>query len=159
MYVAAEALNPPIQYSLIWLIIGSLILLVVIAWYVFVFWSTRKRPIKQLGSLKELNPHIDIESLRKKYLKMIDMAYKQYLDGEINLRKLHKVISLYSRYFVYETKGFPAPRLTLSDLKNANYPQLTQLIDEYYTHEFALIETANAETSVAAAKGFIEKWS
>jgi len=72
---------------------------------------------------------------------------------------LHWALSMNVRYFVYEAKHFPAPVLTLSDLKLAPYPALTNLIAEYYPEEFAAILHGEAEASVAAAKGFIQQWN
>lgn len=151
-------LNPPIQYDLIWLIIGGCLVLLILIWYGVVFWLTRRKKLKSLDSLKHLPTGAELERLKTKYLLLIDELYRRFVANEITLRSLHRELSKTVRDFVYEAKGFPAPRLTLSDLRLAPYPRLTDLIANYYPEEFALIGKGDADASVAAAKGFIIQW-
>lgn len=154
----ADTLNPPIQYDRIWLIIGSLLLLVIPTWYVFVLRLTRHKKIKTLENLVQLPTGAELEKLKAKYLRLIEELYQRYRRKEITLRVLHNNLSMVTRYFVYEAKHFPAPTLTLSDLRLAPYPTLTRLIAKYYPEEFAAITHGTAESSVTAAKGFVQQW-
>lgn len=154
----ADTLNPPIQYDRIWFIIGLALLVTIPAWYGLAFWITRRRPVKSLDSLKPLPTGAELEKLKAKYLKLIDEWYQRYLNKEINLRSLHGALSMTTRYFVYDARHFPAPILSLDELKHASYPALTKLIAEYYPEEFSSIEHGNAASSVEAAKGFIRQW-
>ena len=154
----ADTLHPPIQYNLIWLIIGAVLLLTIPAWYGLALWMTRRKPINTLNDLKPLPTGAELKKLKAKYLRLIEEWHQRYLKKEINLRELHLALSMTARYFVYEAKHFPAPLLTLDDLKHSPYPALTQLIADYYPEEFAAMEHGNAEKSVEAAKGFIQQW-
>lgn len=151
-------LNPPIQYSLIWLLIGAFLLLCIVSWYAIMFLLTRRKAIK---SLADLGPGVaggDLEALKQKYLKLIDECYQRHQQKQTTLRRMHYELSMTVRYFVYETKHFPAPRLTLADIKRAPYPELAKLIEEYYDKEFAMIEHGEALRSVEAAKGLVQRW-
>jgi hypothetical protein len=154
----ADTLNPPIQYELIWLIIGCGMALCIPVWYGLAFWLTRRKKVKTLDTLKPLPTGAALEKLKAKYLKLIEEWYQRYIRKEITLRELHANLSLVTRTFVYEAKHFPAPLLTLEDLKHAPYPALTALIAEYYPEEFASIESGNAEHSTEAAKAFVRQW-
>ena len=156
---AADILNPPIQYSKIWLIIGLCIFVTIPIWYGMLFWLTRRRPPKSFNRLRQLPVGADLDRLKAKYLKLIEEWYQRYRRQEIDSRVLHWALSMNVRYFVYEAKHFPAPVLTLSDLKLAHYPALTGLIAEYYPEEFGVILHGEAEASVTAAKGFIQQWN
>jgi hypothetical protein len=158
MYVA-DILNPPIQYDIIWFIIGSILFLTIPIWYGVAFWITRKKKFKSFDTLKPLPTGTDLDKLKQKYLKLIEELYQRYQRKEINLRKLHLSLSMDVRYFVYEAKHFPAPLLTLSDLRLAPYPLLTGLIAKYYPDEFDAISHGSAADSVEAAKGFIIQWN
>jgi hypothetical protein len=157
MFVA-DALNPPIQYNRIWFIIGSLLLLTIPIWFGLALWLTRRKPIKSLSNLKQLPAGAELDKLKAKYLRLIEEWNQRYQRKEINLKTLHRSLSMNVRYFVYEAKHFPAPVLTLSDLKLAPYPTLTGLIARFYPEEFAAIKQSNAADSVEAAKGFIQQW-
>ena len=150
--------NPPIQYSWIWFIIGTIMFLAIPIWYGVVFWITRRRAPDSLDGLGVLPVGSGLDRLKEKYLRLIEEYYQRYLRKEIGLRELHLNLSMLVRFFVFEAKNFPAPTLTLSDLKLAPYPELTKLIAKYYPEEFALITHGNAADSVQAAKGFIQQW-
>ena len=152
-----DKLNPPIQYRLIWLIIGLGIVLLIAAWYVFALWWTRRKKPKSLESLKQLSGG-DLNSLKAKYLQLIEELYQQHVRGEISLRQLHIELSMTARYFVHEASFFPAPFLTLSDFRGSPYPQLAKLISDYYPAEFAAIERGDAMASTQAAKGLVQQW-
>jgi hypothetical protein len=152
-----DKLNPPIQYRLLWLIIGLAIVLLIGAWYAFALWHTRRKKPKSLDTLKQLSPS-DLASLKAKYLGLIEELYQKFVRGEISLRQLHIELSMTVRSFVQEASFFPAPYLSLSELRGSPYPQLTKLISEYYPTEFAAIENGNAAGSTQAAKGLVQQW-
>jgi len=156
---ATDTLNPPIQYDKIWFIIGLCVVATIPVWYGVLFWLTRRKPLKSFNRLRQLPVGADLDQLKAKYLRLIEEWYQRYRRQEIDSRVLHWALSMNVRYFVYEAKHFPAPVLTLSDLKLAPYPALTNLIAEYYPEEFAAILHGEAEASVAAAKGFIQQWN
>lgn len=151
-------LHPPIQYSIIWLIIGCCLLALVAIWYGVMFWLTRRRKVKTIAQLPPGQEPFDLEKLKLRYLQLIEECYQSYLQRRTNLRGLHRGLSMATRYFVYEAQHFPAPRLTLRDLKRAPYPKLTELIEQYYEKEFAAIEHGNAQQSVDAAKDLVRQW-
>jgi hypothetical protein len=153
------SLNPPIQYSIIWLIIGAVLLLLIAVWYGVLFWLTRHKPYASLANLKPAPPGFDLEKLKQKYLQLIDECYNAYKHDHATLRSLHKGLSMTVRYFVHEANHFPAPRLTLADLKRAPYPELSRVVEDYYAKEFAAVEHGNAEASVEAAKDMVRRWA
>lgn len=150
-------LNPPMQYSLIWLIIGTVIVVAIGVWYGYVLRATRRRPITGLDDL-DLLAGKDIENLKAKYLSMIDFSYTRYQRGEISVRELHHSLSMIVREFASKAGHFPATNLTLSELKFSSYPELATLIERYYPSEFDAIEHGDVQISVGAAKGLINRW-
>lgn len=156
--LAADVLNPPIQYDRIWFIIGLLLLAAIPAAYGIILWLTRQKLIMSIDDLRPLPAGAELDRLKAKYLRLIEHHYQRYVRKEIKLRELHRDLSMVVRYFVYEAKHFPAPTMTLSDLKMTPYPALAQLIEQYYPEEFAVIRHGDAEASVQAAKGFIQQW-
>lgn len=147
----------PVQYSIIWLLIGLSILIATASWYAFVFWFSSRKP-SDLSGLSPVATSLDLNGLKTKYLQLIDLCYHSYERHEIDRRELHRNLSITVRYFVYEANNFPAPKLTLMDFKIAPYPNLTQLIGKYYVDEFAAIESGEPLMSVQAAKGVIQQW-
>ena len=151
--------NPPVQYSLIWLIIAGCLLTSVVMWYGFVVWHTRRKPLKSLDGLKVLTDEEKLRALKRKYLLLVNEGYEKYQRKQTSLRGLHRGLSMAVRYFVYEAAHFPAPRLTLADLERAPYPKLTRVIASYYRQEFATIESGDPTSAVQAARELIEQWT
>jgi len=152
-----DKLNPPIQYSWIWLLIGGLLVLSILIWYGVAFWLTRRRKPKSLAGLRQLPPP-DLNQLKAKYLMLIDQLYQQYVDKQLTLRQLHQQLSLTVRDFVQEGNFLPAPYMTLSDLRQSPYQTLAKLIEAYYPDEFSTMTTGDAVASVQAAKGVVTQW-
>lgn len=151
-------LNPPIQYSILWLIIGIALVVGILAWYGLLFWLTRRRKVNTLANQGLATSGSELDRLKAKYLALIDECYQSYTKKQTSLRGLHRGLSMTVRYFVFEAKHFPAPRLTLSDLKHAPYPQLTKVISDLYAKEFALIEHGDPLEAVEAAKEMVRQW-
>lgn len=151
-------LNPPITYSLMWLLIGFAIILCIALWYGFVFWFTRKKQVKQITDLKPIADVNNIDGLKQKYIAIIEEHYREYERRSVSLRVLHNNLSMDVRMFVYEAQHFPAPKLTLSDLKKASFPRLTKIIEDYYGKEFSLVEHGDALSATSAAKDMVRQW-
>ncbi len=155
-----DGLNPPLPYPIVWLLIGLGLLVLVGIWIAGIFWLTREKKLKTVSSLQaKPAAQVDMYALRAKYLKLIDDAVLAYNSGTISARILHNQLSLLVRGFVYEACGFPAPRLTLSDLKKSRQRELTQLIEQLYPVEFAMITTANAQVATEAARKLVNTWA
>src|SRR5579875_1059025 len=129
-------LNPPIQYSLIWLIIGLLIIGLVLMWLAIVFWLTRRRPF-QAAAISQIPTGEELARLKNKYLQIVDSIYDRYLKKEISKRQMHGELSMAIRYFVYEASHIRAPIMTLGDIEKTSYQTLSQLISDYYPKEFS----------------------
>jgi hypothetical protein len=130
----------------------------IVGWFGFAFWITRRRKIDSLETLGPASSDFDLDKIKQKYLRLIDECYQNYQHNDASLRGLHRGLSLTVRYFVYEAKHFPAPHLTLADLRRAPYPSLTKLITNYYVDEFAVIERGDPQASVEAAKDLVRQW-
>lgn len=151
-------LNPLVHYSGTWLVIGCLLLLSIAIWFGVVFWLTLPRKPKTIGQLPPAQTDFDIARLKLKYLQLIDECYQNYQLRKTDLKGLHRGLSMTLRYFVFEARHFPAPRLTLADLKSAPFPELTKVVNDYYAKEFAAVEKGTAIQAVNIAKDFINRW-
>ena len=79
----------PITYSPIWTMIGLLILGIAIGVIIAIIYATRKKEIKTISTLKVSAPKIvNMNVLRDKYLKMIDMAFTKNVKSPANSTSL-----------------------------------------------------------------------
>ena len=154
----SEYMYGPFYYSLAWLFVGILFLLLTVAVIALIFHLTRKKEIKTIANLKPQAPKtIDIEALKAKYLAMVDEVEGQFNTHKTKASVAHQQLSLIVRLFYYEALGFHADVLTLNDLKKSRYEHLTQVIERYYPDEFDGLEKGSVANSANMARELIKE--
>lgn len=156
---SSVSLHPPIQYSLLWLIIGVSIIGFILLWYVIVYFLSRRKSPTTIESIGAGSAVRDLNGIKMKYLQMIDQSYVKYQAHQITLRQFHKELSITVRYFVYEVTYLPTQKMTLRDFIRLPYPKLTSIIGDYYEKEFSVIEHGDPQTAAATAKELISLWA
>lgn len=151
--------EPVVRYQSAWLIAGCALLVGVVAWYVVVFFVTRRKRIRTINTLMPVQVvPIDMDSLRQKYLQLIAQVESQYAAKSMTSRQVHQELSSLVRLFVFEARGVRAQVLTLNDLKQSDLTALTELIELYYPGEFASIERSEPDSAVQLAKEMVQSW-
>lgn len=158
---AADAPPPgfyaPDPYAARWLWIGIGVLVLVAAWYVWVWRSTRERPVV-------VPPRVTpdrLTRLRADYTRQIDLVLGRAATGEISPRRAHQQLSVLVRHFVQEVSGIDAPTMTLTEL-TARGPRLTpvsEVVGTLYPGEFGPRETATLDGAGTVAKQVVARWS
>jgi len=155
-----ELMNGPFYYSVVWLLVGLMFVLIIIAIILAVFYATRSKEVKTLASLKPKEPKvIDMDALRAKYLAMIDESERLYKEHKSRASTAHQQLSLIVRLFYYEALGFHADILTLTDLKKSRHEHLTHVIEEYYPGEFDGLESGSVAHAAEQARELIKEES
>ncbi len=146
----------PLYYDISWVLLGILLLLIVIAIVVLIFYITRKKEVKTLKSLK-VTPakKVDMDSLKKKYIGLIDQAERDFQNHRIKASVAHQHFSLIVRLFYAEGLGFHADILTLTDLKKTNYTMLIDTIEGLYPDEFDTLEKGSVAKAAENARRLV----
>ena len=148
----------PITYSPIWILIGLLFLGIALGIIAVVIYSTRKKEIRTIKTLKIHAPKvIDMNALREKYLRLINEAEGRFQKRQIKASQCHQQLSLLVRLFYYEAMGFHADIMTLSDLKKSNHKALVKLIDSYYPDEFDTLEKGSVADAAERARKLVRE--
>ncbi len=151
-----QIISEPFYYSIWWLLGGLLLAAILAAVFGYIFYTTRKKQIKTLSTLRKLEPHtVDMNMLREKYLRLIDDVDKKYNAGKLKSSVAHQELSMLVRLFFCEAMGFHAEVMTLSDLKRTNYTKLAKLIDQYYPDEFDTLENGVVQQSIEHARDIV----
>ncbi len=148
----------PITYSPIWTLIGLLLLGIAIGIIIAIIYATRKKEVKTISTLKVHAPKVvDVNALRRKYLKMIDEAEERYKHRQVKASQCHQQLSLIVRLFFYEALGFHADVMTLNDLKKTNHKKLAELIDGFYPDEFDTLENGSVSSAAESARKIVRE--
>lgn len=154
--VNPSLMRSPEYYSPVWLLIGILFLLLFVGVIVFIFYLTRKKPVKKISTLKPEPVRIpDLSEVRRKYLALVDEIEKKYSSKAYSAIIAHQELSLTVRLFYAEAGGFHAEVLTLRDLKKSKNTKLATLIEQYYPEEFSCLEHGQIMNSIAGARTII----
>ena len=148
---------PPTQYSPLWLLLGVIIILVVIGWFIFVLIFTRKRAVRtatsQWDGLPQAGP-----SLRDTYLTLIDEVQRASVDGTVDNRDAHQRLSLLVREFAANARGIRAPYMTLEDLRATPLAPLAATVGELYPGAFSADSSGSVAEAADRARRLVIEW-
>lgn len=149
---------PPVQYQPWWGLLGFLILLVVIGWWVFVFASTRKSRVPQpQGASAPTGPAV--ETIRRRYLGLIDETRAAYAKGDIPDREAFHRLSMLLRSYVEEREGMRTVTMTLKDLRATRLTPLSDAVARLYPGAFSPEYTGTVAQAVDEARGLVTSWT
>ena len=147
------SLQDPFSYSIFLIII--LIVLVLIG--IVYFWTRKKEKVIEIKPIED--KEIDINHIKQKYIKKLNMIEGKINNNKISIRKAYQSFSVIIRYFVYELTGIKVQNYTLEEIEKLNMPILYELIKEYYEPEFSEKSLGNIKVSLEKTRKVIEKWN
>lgn len=149
---------PPTQYSPLWFILGIVLILVVVGWYIFVLIFTRKRALRQPTGEQWTGLPAQAPSLAQTYLMLIDEVERASADGTLGFREAHQRLSLLVREFAANARGVRAPYMTLEDLRATQLGALTLTVGQLYPGAFSGAETGSVAYSAERARKLVREW-
>lgn len=149
---------PPVQYNVLWLLLGVVLLLVVIGWLVFVLWFTRRTPAPFANSAYYAGPDFPGTSLRESYLGLIDEVERANREGALSSREAHQRLGLLVREFAAQVRGVRAQYMTLEDLRATPLGPLAETVGELYPGSFAGEESTTVSLAAGRARKLVGEW-
>ena len=154
-------LQDPFSYSflpvviMIAVILASMVILVAI----FLVHKKMKTPMKQKVQKPAVFKPKSKEETKRDYLEKINIIEKKYTSGQMDVRATHQELSAVVRMFVHDMTGINAQNFSLSELKENNVHQISNLIEEFYAPEFAERSDKETSDSIRDAREVISKWN
>lgn len=148
---------PPGRYADWWVWVGALVLAVVAAWFLWVWWSTRPRPPRPVAA----EPGDRLVQLRADALAQVDAVVSLAHEGSISNREAHQRFSAILRAHVAALSGLPAPAMTLSDLREQDdtLAPVATAVGRLYPPEFSAGEPQSVQDGAEATREVIRSWS
>ncbi|MEO5745464.1 MAG: hypothetical protein ABIQ53_12880 [Terracoccus sp.] len=148
---------PPDPYAATWLWVGIAGFVAIALWYVWVWWSTRDKPVVVLP---RLTPDRLIR-LRADYTRQIEVVVARVEAGEITPRRGHQQLSVLVRHFVQEVSGIRAPTMTLTDLhaSGGRLTPVSEVVAQLYPGEFAPAVGTTLHGAAAQATTVVARWT
>jgi hypothetical protein len=147
----------PLQYSPLWTWAGTALLVLVLAWYGFVFLSTRKGRVPVAAP--RFTPPSDIHSLKEAYLQRIDAVTADAYAGRVTARASHQALSLLVRKFMRDVTGVDASRMTLAELDRHPLPAAADAVSRLYPGEFGPEPLPPVDVSAETVRRAVRSWN
>ncbi|MET1053261.1 MAG: hypothetical protein ABWX65_11535 [Mycetocola sp.] len=153
-----DGYTPPASYSPLWTFLGLGVLVLIAAWYVFVWWWSKRKhrmpPQPPAG-----NAVLEAGVLKDKYYDLIEEVEESWRQGDLTTRAAHQKLGTLVRFFVFESSGRTAQVMTLDDLNQANLRSVADAVEQYYPAEFAAVEQGDVPSSAVIAREVVGTWS
>jgi hypothetical protein len=151
----AEVIDPP-QYSIAWVILAVLCLLVIAALIVGTLRITRAIE-KRIAYRSRPS---DLEALKAEFLRAVNDVADRHEAGELEARAGHHELTGVMRRFVKRTTGHDVTSQDLATLRaDARTRAVGELIADLYEPDFALASDRELRDSVRRAREVIRAWS
>lgn len=164
----AVELVDPVGYSAVWTFVGIAMLAAVVAWFWWVFWSTRKRgeeertagPVVAKRSSSTMPGVSDPwAAVRRIYLDKLGELENRYLLDELDERGVHLEIRRVMRDFTKARTGIDAETFTALDAAKVSLTgPLAKSLKRLSHPSFARTSTAKVEHSLSAAQKVVREW-
>jgi hypothetical protein len=129
-----DDLYGPLRPSAWWTLAGLALILVVVVWFSWVLWSTRRPRGSRRGSRRDVVT--SLAEQRAEALGAIDELEAAHDAGRLDARQLFQQLSPLVRRYVHATSGRPAHVSALTDLGDDD-PALAATVAWLYPEEFA----------------------
>lgn len=151
----AEIIDPP-QYSVAWLILAALCVIVVVALVLGTLRVTRgiERRIAYRARPS------DVDTLKAEFLRAVNDVADRHEAGELGAREGHHELTAIMRRFVRRTTGHDVTSQDVATLRaDPRTREVGTLIAALYEPDFALASDTTLRDSVRRAREVVRRWS
>jgi len=150
-----QIIDPP-QYSIAWLILAVLCVLVILALVLGTLRLTRS--VVERAAYRA-RPS-DIETLKAEFLRAVNDIGDRFDEGELDARAAHRELTGVMRRFVRRTTGFDVTSQDVATLlADARTRDVGRLVADLYEPEFARASERQLAESLRRARGVVRSWS
>ncbi len=146
------SLQEPFTYN------GSIIILILLMIIGLLIAFFYKKKEYNNNNVPYLVHYPNLLTIKNTYLQELDQLLYKVNNHNLNNRDAYYELSMIIRNFIYLSTHINVLTLSLSELDNYNIPYLKELMSEYYTPEFSLVDSGNIINSINHAKEVIYKW-
>lgn len=156
--VIEDQMQQPVPYSWwVWALAVALLVLIV-AWYLWVAWWTRTRPEAAVEHVPQITPS-ELAANRAAYGARIEAAHAAYVAGDTDVRALYLEMNRIIRDFATLRTGVDAKPLTASELLRLRKGDLVAGVVALQNEPaFAAHSGPDVDAGVARAKEIISSW-
>lgn len=150
-----QIIDPP-QYSVAWLILAALCVIVILVLVMAVLRFSRAYVER---SAYRQRPG-EVEGLKAEFLRAVNDVDRRHAEGTIDARTGHHELTAVMRRFVRRTTGYDVTSQDVGTLlADERTREVGSLISELYEPDFAEASDARLDQSVQRAREVVRRWS
>ncbi|OKH77966.1 hypothetical protein EB75_28625 [Mycobacterium sp. ST-F2] len=146
----------PLPYSWFWLVLGVLLVLGVIGWFIgVVVWTL---PVERLRSIPVIRD-VSARVLQRKFSSAVGKVTDRHRAGELNSRQAYAEMSRILRNFVFYRTGVRAQYMTLGEVEQGPAAAAAPIVKALYSRQFAATPNPDVAAAAAQVRSAIQSWS
>ncbi|MDH6198259.1 putative MnhB-related membrane protein [Mycobacterium frederiksbergense] len=146
----------PLPYSVLWLVLGVLLVLGVIGWFVgVVVWTLPVERLRTIPVIRDISARV----LRRKFSAEVGKVSDRYHAGGLNSRQAYTEMSRILRNFVYFQTGVAAQYMALGEVANSSAAAAAPAVSALYAGQFELGDSPDVAATAAQVRSTIQSWS
>ena len=152
-------LQHPVSYSIQYFLIGLAVAALAAFFISLAAWRFRMILAGRAGGGKAVKPpKIVLRVIKSKYRGQINRLQAGLAQGAVTERVAFQELSRIIRQFVHEATRLNVQNFSFREIQALNIPQLTQLVREYYTPEFAESASGDLYGALGRTAQVMEAW-
>lgn len=146
----------PLPYSMLWLVLGVLLILGVIGWFVgVVVWTLPVERLRTIPVIRDITARV----LRHKFSAAIGRVSDRYRAGELSSRQASAEMSRVLRNFVYFQTGVRVQYMALGEMTHSAAAAVAPAMSALYARQFESGDAPDIAATVAQVRSTIQAWS
>lgn len=146
----------PLPYSVLWLVLGVLLVLGVIGWFVGVLvWTLPVERLRAIPVIRDISARV----LRRKFGAAIGKISARHHAGELTARQAYAEMSRVLRNFVYYRTGVAAQYMALGEVADSAAAEAAPAVSVLYSRQFDSDDNPDVAATAAQVRSTIQSWS
>ena len=146
----------PLGYSTLWLVLGVLLILAVVGWFVgVVVWTLPVERLRTIPVIRDITARV----LRHKFSASVGKVGDRYRAGGLSSREASAEMSRILRNFVYYRTGVRAQYLVLGELTGGAAATVAPVLATLYARQFEAGDDTDVAVTVAQVRSAIQAWN
>ncbi|MUL66475.1 hypothetical protein BOO86_18520 [Mycobacterium sp. CBMA 234] len=146
----------PLPYSALWLVLGVLLVLGVVGWFVGVLvWTLPVERLRTMPVIRDISNRV----LRRKFSAAVSRVTDRHRTGELSSRQAYAEMSRILRSFVFYRTGVRAQYMTLGEVAHGPAAAAAPVVQALYARQFELDEKPDVAATAAQVRSAIQSWN
>ncbi len=146
----------PLPYSVLWVVLGILLILAVIGWFGgVVVWTLPVERLRTIPVIRDISARV----LQRKFSAAVGHVADRHRAGELSGRQAYAEMSRILRNFVFYRTGVRAQYMTLGEVERGPAAAAAPVVKALYIRQFDVVDNPDVAAVAAQVRSAIRSWN